>query len=805
MELPREPEDHFRDLFESAPLPYQSLDAGGRVLDVNQAWLDALGYERDEVMGRWFGDFLPPGQQGRFGECFAHLQTRGRISGLEFELLRKDGSLLPVMYDGRIARHADGSFMATHCIWRDLSAERAAREDLRRSVQEVSWRNRIAEVFLTVPDEGMYAEVLDIVLEAMESKYGIFGYVDEAGDLVCPSMTRDIWDQCQMPDKNIVFPRATWGGQWGRALLEGATQVSNVELTVPAGHIPIHRAISVPISHQGEAIGLLTVGNKATDYSPRDQGILERIAEAVAPVLKARLERDRAEGAVRESERRFREMLETVELVAVTLDLEGRITFCNDYLLRLTGWKREEVLGRTWFDLFLPAGCRDVVRQMFHAAVAAGEAPAHYVNPIITRSGRERSILWDNTLLRGPDGRLEGSASIGRDVTEQEALAEQLRQAQKMEALGRLAGGVAHDFNNLLTVVNGYAALLLARLGAGDTLRPGLEEILKAGDRAADLTRQLLAFSRRQVLEPRVVDLNRVVTGLESMLRRLIGEEIQVLVRPKASAGTIRVDPGQLHQVILNLALNARDAMPEGGELVLETGNVEVDATRALGRLDLQPGCYVVLAVSDTGRGMDEETRRRLFEPFFTTKEPGQGTGLGLATVYGIVRQSGGQIWVYSEPGQGTTFKIYFPCVDAAVAAEAPAAGAVQARGTGTVLLVEDQADVRGLAAAVLREAGYRVIEAASGAEAIASLERDEGPIDLLLTDVVMPGMGGLALAERLRGMRPGMKVLYVSGHPSSLLALRDALEAGSKYLQKPFTPEELAATVREAMSLSPP
>jgi signal transduction histidine kinase len=425
---------------------------------------------------------------------------------------------------------------------------------------------------------------------------------------------------------------------------------------------------------------------------------------------------------------------------------------------------------------------------------------------------KDGGVVWANlmlSLLRSASGEPLHFVAVVEDITgqkraeeERRHLERQLLQAQKMESVGRLAGGVAHDFNNHLTVINGYCAMLLDEMGPGDPLREPVDEILLAGQRAAALTRQLLAFSRKQVAEPRVVSLNDLVADARKMLSRLIGDDVEIVTHLDAELGSVVADSSQMNQVLMNLAINARDAMPDGGRIVMETTNIDIDSGYAAQHAGVEPGPYVLLSITDTGAGMTQEVVQHIFDPFFTTKEIGAGTGLGLSTVYGIVKQAGGWIWVYSEPGKGSTFKVYLPRAGAAPEPlTEPVLAAETLRGTETVLVVEDQPEVRKLTLAMLESQGYRLLQAASGSEALSLSERYPEPIHLLITDVVMPGMTGRELATRLVALRPSLKTLYTSGYTAHAIAHEGLLDAAVAYLPKPFSPAQLAAKVREVLS----
>jgi PAS domain S-box-containing protein len=547
-----------------------------------------------------------------------------------------------------------------------------------------------------------------------------------------------------------------------------------------------------PIRIEGEVAGLLYVDRWARrPFSDADEAVLVHLADhAAIAITNAR------HFGESERQRRFLESIAQASVDGIiTADVEGRISFWSPGAEDILGYRAFEALGRSVADFY--TGGLDEARAIM-ARLRVEERLRDYPLTVRTRDGRRVDASASLSLLRDPEGRITGTLGVLTDVTERLALEQQLRQAQKMEAVGRLAGGIAHDFNNLLTVILGRSQLLLRKVG-DDPARDSLELIQGTAQQAAALTRQLLAFSRQQAVRPEVLSLSVVVGNMEQMLRRLLGEDIDLSITLGA-IGCVTADPAQLDQVVMNLAVNARDAMPQGGRLSIETADVVLDRAYAQHHLRVEPGPYVMLAVSDTGAGMDAETLSHIFEPFFTTKEPGKGTGLGLAMVYGIVHQCGGHISVESAPGRGTTFRLHLPRVAAAPAAAAAPEVPARPRGSETILLVEDEARVLDLTREMLVEAGYTVLAASGPTEALRLAEERPERIDLLLTDVIMPQMNGTELAERLTARRPGLRVLYMSGYTFDTMARRDAARAAVSLLQKPFSMETLGEKVREVL-----
>jgi PAS domain S-box-containing protein len=556
------------------------------------------------------------------------------------------------------------------------------------------------------------------------------------------------------------------------------------------------------------AVGAMKLG--IHDYLMKGQ--LARLAPAIERELRdaeQRRARMQAENERKQSDERFRLLVEGVrDYASFVVDLDGRVAHWNSGAASVAGFEASEIVGQP-ISAFYPKADRENGVPETHLETARRGGRVEHEGWQVRKDGSKFWASVTISAIRSADGTIADFVQMTRDLTERRHAAEalrrtedQLRQAQKLEAIGSLAGGIAHDFNNVLSVIISCTTLVLDDLKPGDPLRTELEEVKKAADRAVSLTRQLLAFSRKQLLQPRVLDLNQVVNGMRSLLTRLLGESVQLTLLTDRQLGRIHADPGQIEQILMNLIVNARDAMPDGGKVIVETCSVRLDEAYAAQHVEVTPGDYVMLAVTDTGIGMDKEIQSRIFEPFFTTKEPGRGTGLGLATVFGIVKQSEGHIWVYSEPGKGTTFKIHFPRTARTpdgMISEPPAAPATL-QGNETILLVEDEDQVRTVMRTILRRQGYNVLEAQNGGEAFLICEDFTAKIHLLITDVVMPRMSGRVLVERLASLRPDLKVLYVSGYTENSVVHHGVLEAGIAFLQKPIMPDALARKVREVL-----
>jgi PAS domain S-box-containing protein len=613
----------------------------------------------------------------------------------------------------------------------------------------------------------------------------------------------------------LVFLASSGAALLVSTVLQRSVSRPILELVRAAWAVTERRDYSIRVQHEGpvELLALSAAFNEMlSQIEERDAALraardeLEaRVEERVRDLQREMAERRRAEAESRRRAERLQlqgAALESTADAVVITDREGVIQWTNSSFAGLAGYPAEEAVGRS--VMFLRSDRLEdarAYREMIRTVRAGGVWKGEMVQR--RKDGRLYPVEQTTTPVRGEQGKISHFVAVIRDVTQARRLEQQFRQAQKMEAVGRLSGGVAHDFNNLLNVVMGFTEMMIKGLPDDERLRRYGQQVLKAAQRGAGLTRQLLAFSRQQVLQPRVLDLNGVIAEIEKMLSRLIGEDIEIATSAAPGLGLVEVDPNQIEQVLMNLVVNARDAMPDGGTLTIETANVEVNEAEA-SQYDypVQPGPYVALVVRDTGTGMNAETLSHVFEPFFTTKGVGNGTGLGLATVYGIVKQSKGYIWVTSKVGRGSAFRILLPRLPAQTAAAAATSRetAPEPLGRGTVLLVEDDDAARGLWHEMLEMLGYRVLEAANGVQALEVARAHAGPIHLLLSDVVMPRLGGRELAEKLRADRPDVRVIFMSGYSPDTALRQGVLASGWAFLQKPFTTQALAKTLRETL-----
>lgn len=674
-------------------------------------------------------------------------------------------------------------------------------EQLQQTNQRLILVNQISRQLSAILDaDQLLAEVAQLLQSQAGFEHVGVGLV-KGDELVFRAIV--VGNQCFLPEFRLKMAEpslAGWVVTHGEALLVTDTQQSELHYLHPA-LAEMRSELAAPIRLAGQTMGVLLVAaRQPAALSEADQTLLQAVADQLALALNNARSYSQTETALRESEERLRRIYNAAHAAILLIDPERqRLVETNPKARQMLGYSPADLSG-------LPL------------AQILPELAALLPNlwPQILQNGSSQTQAFACLTVTGQSIPVEASLSPvqikGRhyllammiDVTERKKLEEQLRQSQKMEAVGQLAGGVAHDFNNLLTVITGYSDLLLLSIEQ-EKQRQDIEQIKKAARQAASLTRQLLAFSRKQVLQPQVLDLNQVVADMEKMLRRLIGEDIELVTAFEPALGRVKADPGQVEQVLMNLVVNARDAMPGGGQILIETANIVLDESYTQYQADLKAGPYALLAVTDTGVGMDAATRSHIFEPFFTTKGPDQGTGLGLATVYGIIKQSGGHIAVYSEPGQGTTFKIYLPHIQSlndVHSSDRPETGVVPG-GSETILLVEDQAEVRDLAARVLQQQEYNLLVAAHPDEALVLSEQT--PIDLLITDVILPQMNGRDLADRLIQAHPEMKALYISGYTDKAMAQHGVLETGTNFLQKPFSPAALSRKVRAVLDEKEP
>ncbi len=765
-------------------------DLSHRVLWANETFGQVFGYSPSEILGQPLENLVVPPDRLAESRWITEALTKGERITLETKRRRNEGTLLDVRVScAPLLR--DGQIVGFYAGYHDISDRRrveALSSALYRVAEKSSGAHDLQQFFAAVHgivDELMYARNFYIALYDPVSELLSFPYfVDEQDAAPSPKkLARGLTDHLiRSGEPLLATPEVL------QAMEDRGEVARNGSRSLDW--------MGVPLRVNSHTFGALVVQtySKNIRYGERDKEILTFVARQVASAVEIK----RNEQALRRSEARYRSLVQSSVYGIYRSSLEGRFLDINLALITMLGYESAE-------QVLLLDPEKDVFAHPPEHARLIDE---------FRRTGRLDGIevKWKrkdgSTITVRISGRAVSSAdepadvleAIAEDVTDRRALEDQFRQAQKMEAVGRLAGGVAHDFNNLLMVISGYAEVILARLPLDHPLHEKGRAIQLAADRATTLTRQLLAFSRKQLLELKVVDVNAIVQDMERLLRPLIGENIELVTVLSPTAAHTRADAGQLEQVLMNLVVNAKDAMPGGGKLTIQTQTIVMDESQRRGQQFIRPGVYVMLSVSDTGMGMDKETQSRIFEPFFTTKEKGKGTGLGLSTVYGIVKQSGGYVMVQSEQGRGTAFHIYLPQVEGTAEKNSPPAPDPALGGTETVLLVEDEESVRQLVRDTLSAKGYRVLEADGGEAGLAEAARHQGKIDLVITDVVMPGMSGRELVKQLALSRPEAKVLYLSGYTEDAIVSDGSIESGTAFLQKPFSLQSLSRKVREVL-----
>jgi two-component system, cell cycle sensor histidine kinase and response regulator CckA len=784
----RQAEERFRSIFENAVEGIYQSTPDGRFISVNPAMARMFGYASPDEMIEAISDI---GRQfyidSAHREEFKRAMEKGDfVAGLETQVRRKDGTKIWISETSRAVRNVIGRVCYYEGTIEDVTARKRAEAERHVSFEIIHAANvtdnldellhRIHQALSRV----LYAENCFVALYDPLTTLFSFPFFADKYDAAFPpqSMERSCTSYVFRKGEATLIPQG---------FFDELAKRGEVELV----GTPSPSWLGVPLRTPSATIGVLVVQHyeDANAYTHRDLEFLTSVGGQIALAI----ERKRAETALRQSEARLRVLVEQLPAVLWTTDTELRFTSSVGAGLLRLGLKPQEVVGKSLYEYF-QTDDRSFMPIAAHRRALNGESVTFHVE------WGNGSYACHAEPLRDGNGVVVGVISMALDITDRKQLEAQLRQAQKMEAVGRLAGGIAHDFNNLLMVIQGYTELLLDRLGGEHPLRRNAEQIHDASQRAAGLTRQLLAFSRKQMLDPQVLSIRDVVSDMEKMLRRLIGEDIELVTMNAPDLWSVRADRSQVEQVLLNLAVNSRDAMPNGGKLTIEAANVELDSSYSRQAV-VETGEYVMLAVSDTGTGMDANTQAHVFEPFFTTKEKGKGTGLGLATVYGIVKQSGGYIWVYSEVGKGATFKVYLPRVSKEDHGAAKKADIkVSKRGTETILLVEDEKGVRDLAREYLTQEGYEVLEAQNAEDALKIARNHSQWIHLLFTDVVMAGMSGRQLAEEMQKLRPGIRVLYMSGYTDEAIVHHGLLGRGMVLLQKPFTLGSLALKVRETL-----
>jgi PAS domain S-box-containing protein len=748
--------EDMESIFRASPAAIITLDAGLNVRAWNSSAERMFGWTIDEVLGQKL-PIVRPDDWDQTITCHRQTLNGEAISNKEVKVLRRDGAELDVSVSSSPVRDAAGQYTGGVLAFTDVTERKRAEEELRRAYETMDAVVRASPLAIMTLEDHKYVTLWNQAAEQM------YGWTEEEviGRLnpVVPPEEMEGYEKL----REALLQGEVVAGKEARGMRKDGTRIDVLYSTAPMR------------DNQGRFT--------------RGVGMMWDITD-----------RKKAEQELREANATKDTILRASPVALVAHDLQGNVILWNDAAERMFGWTTEEIMGHP-VPIIPTAQIEEFYQR--RARVLQGEDISNEEMKRLRKDGTLLDVSISITPFRDAEGRIIGALGAYLDVTERKRLEAQLLQSQKLESIGRLAGGIAHDFNNLLTVINCHSDLLLERISPGGPVVDALQEIRKAGEQASSLTRQLLAFSRRQMLQSRVLDLNAIVRDISGMLQRLLGEDIELVIELANMPARVKIDPGQFQQVIMNLAVNARDAMPNGGRLTITTAILEELPVRS-GDGDSIDTPQVLLAVRDTGGGMDEETQRRMFEPFFTTKPPGKGTGLGLSMVWGIVKQSGGHLWVQSELGKGTTFTLLLPRVEEpAAVGESRPRRAITLHGSETILLVEDQPQLRELTSHILTGYGYRVLEAANGTEALRIVEQDGTAIDLVVTDIVMPGMTGIELGKRIRNLRPEFKLLYMSGYTDDVILQQGEFEAGAAYIEKPYTPEGLATKIRQVLGVS--
>lgn len=692
---------------------------------------------------------------------------------------------------------------ANETLKAEIKERKRVEKVLRVSKRELMYRNRISDIFLSVFDESIYEKVLDIILETVKSESGIFGYINEDGAMVCPSLNGNAWERCKISGKATIFHRNTWGNSiWGKTIREKKSYCINEPFYVPDGHIPITRALAVPIVFHGESIGIIVVANKTANYNINDQKILEATARKIAPVLNARLQRDiqearrkQAQEALRESEEKYRSVVEE-SLVGVCVIQDGILVYVNSKFCEIYGYTYEEVVDKLTLNSLVHSNDRHILDEQQRKEDKTDSLEyqfrgVHKNGKIIMLKGFGRAFLYQ--------GR---PAIMGTliDITREKTLEQQLHHAQKIEAIGTLAGGIAHDFNNILAAIIGFTEMLKGHIKEDSNAQRYVEHVLKAGIRGRDLVRQILTFSRQGEQELKPVQMSLIIQEPLKLLRASIPSTIDIRQEIRSNS-VVLADPTQIHQVLMNLSTNAAHAMREkGGTLGVELSDFSFSSPFETPHQDMNPGSYVKISISDTGCGMEPKIMGRIFDPFFTTKTAGEGTGLGLSVVHGIVKSHNGFITVESEKGKGSVFNIFFPknLQDCQVPCEIDP---IIPGGHERILVVDDENVLVELEKSALEELGYEVIPKTDGREALLAFKKESDKFDLVITDQTMPHMTGVDLANELISVRPDIPIVLCTGFSEKVNADSAKAMGIRAFLMKPFTIEEIAKTIRSALN----